>query len=125
MHKSLDYSKELRGIMLDKRPKAAVYSTLHSQRDTRAVMLLHTFCVLNGLRCIFYVDKKLPKEGLPSAWQRLLDDIAKGTYDVVITWLEAPGMADYCKQYDTQFEQVDPFVYSQSIRTSNVDIRRL
>ena len=116
-------AKDKPELNLDNRPRAAVYSTLHSQRAQRAIVLLHAFCAVNGLRCVFYLDKRKPKEGQPSGWQCLLDDISQGKFDMVITWLEAPGMAQFCEEYHTHFEQVDPFVYSQSMREGKIDLR--
>lgn len=118
-------AKDKSGVNIDKRSKTAVYSTLHSKRDNRAVVLLHAFCAINGLRCVFYLDKRISKECQPSAWQLLLEDIAKGSFDVVITWLEVPGMKEFCQEHNTYFERVDPFAYSQGLRASRVDLRHL
>lgn len=107
------------GDIIDNRPKAAVYSTARSKRDKRAIELLNVFCAVSGLRPTFYLDKQLPKEGQPPGWQRLLEDVAKGQYDVVLTWLSAPGMQEYCTEHNTRFEEVDPFVFSQAIRASS------
>lgn len=106
-------------------PKVAVYSTLHSKRDNRAIELLLVFCVLNGLNCTFYLDKTIPKEGESSNWQRFLEDIAKGSYQAAITWLSAPGVKEYCEHYNTRFEIVDPFAFSVSLRSAKVDIRSM
>lgn len=104
-------------LNIDKRPKVAVYSTISNQRSRRAVELLHLFCAFNGLHGMFYLDKKAPKEGQPSAWQRLLNDINEGKFDAVITWLEAPGMQEYCESNNTKFVEVDPFYFYQSLRS--------
>ena len=118
-------AKDKPELNIQERPKAAVYSTLHSQRDKRAVELLQIFCAISGLRCVFYLDKSIPKIGQPPGRQQLLEDIAKGLYDIVITWLEEPGMKGYCEQYKTAFEIVDPFVYFQSMRQTKTATRRL
>lgn len=109
---------------IDERPRTAVYSLLHSRRDHRAVILLHAFCAINGLRCLFYLDDKLPKEGQPSAWQRLLDDVSQGKFIGVITWLQSPEMEQFCQEHSTKFVEVDIFDWFRAMRMAKVDILR-
>ena len=93
---------------IDKRP-SAVYSLLHSRRDHRAVVLLHAFCAINGLRCLFYLDEKIPKTGQRSARQRLLEDISDGKFVGVITWMQSPELEQFCEENSTKFLEVDIF----------------
>lgn len=102
--------------MIDKRPRAAVYSFYKNKRDRRAVELLYAFCAISGLRPTMYLDKRTPKEGQPPLWQSLCQDVEAGQYQVVITWLEVPGMAEWCEARGVRFEQVDPFEFSVAMR---------
>ena len=105
--------------VIDKRPLAAVYSFYRSKRDRRAVELLYAFCAVSGLRPIFYLDRKVTREGQPPAWQHLIADVEAGKYTVVITWLEAPGMAAWCEERGVRYEQVDPFEFSVAMRETS------
>ena len=109
---------------IDTRVRAAVYSTCRNKKDSRAVELLHAFCAVNSLRCSFYLDKVISKDGSSAVWLKLLDDVSQGKFDVVLTWLDLPEMAKWCALHNTRFEQVDIFLWSQAIRTSNTDMMR-
>jgi len=107
--------------MIDKRPRAAVYSWYRTKRERRGVELLHAFCAINGLKPRFYLDKSVPAEGQPLGWRRLCEDVEAGKYDVVITSseVEAPGMDKWCEARGVRYEQVNPFEYSVALRESS------
>jgi hypothetical protein len=94
----------------DTRPRVAVYGIVRRQRDSVAQGLAVSFCFDNGWQPVEYVDKAFPRDGQPSEWARLMDDIAKGQlYGVVVRW-EVEGLFDYCEQYNTKLCILDrPF----------------
>lgn len=110
--------------MVDRRPRTAVYSLLHSRKDHRAVELLRAFCAIHGLRCVFYLDKKIPKEGQPSAWQLLLEDVSDGRFEGVITWLQLERMEQFCEEHSTKYLEVDIFDWFQAMRAAKVNVMR-
>ena len=112
------------GDAIDERPKTAVYSTTGSQRDRRAVELLRAFCALYSLRCVFYLDRKMPQEGQSNAWSRLLQDISEGKFDGVITWMQSPEMEQFCAEHGTKYLELDPFDWFQTMRAARVNILR-
>lgn len=91
----------------DTRPKVAVYGVVHSERDSLAQGLAVQWAFGGGYKAIEYVDKATPREGKASAWDRLLEDIAKGLFYGVVMWQESKGMLDYCSQYNTRFALLD------------------
>jgi len=101
---------------IDKRPKAAVYSWYRNKRDKRAVELLYMFCAVTGLRPTMYLDKRTPKEGQPALWRQLCRDVEAGQYQVVMTWLDIPGMQEWCAERGVRYEQVDPFEFFSAMR---------
>ena len=110
------------GDAIDERPKTAVYSTCHSKRDKRAIELLHAFCAVNGLRCVFYLDKRMPKGNQPSSWRWLMEDVMDGKFDLVISCLEAPGMEELCARHGAKFEQLDVFDWFRGMRARKMNI---
>ena len=95
---------------MEKRPKAGIYSIVRSERHKVAVVLLRNFCANCHWDHVTYVDYKIPKAGEPSNWQRFLDDISQHRFNLVAMWYESEGMQEYCEQYDTRFEIIDPFI---------------
>ena len=93
--------------------KAALYSVVRSDRDALAVTLMGYLCASYGWDHATYIDAKVSRSGSVSTWNwdRLLDDIAKGLYDIVLLWQEVPGLEDYCNRYNTRLELVDPLRY--------------
>jgi len=110
------------GDAIVERPKTAVYSTCHSKRDKRAIELLHAFCAVNGLRCVFYLDKRMPKGNQPSSWRWLMEDVMDGKFDLVISCLEAPGMEELCARHGAKFEQLDVFDWFRGMRARKMNI---
>lgn len=94
----------------DIRPRVGVYSIVRKRRDNVAHNLALAFCFDNGWSPVEYVDKAFPREGRPSAWSRLLDDIARGRlYGAVIRW-DVKGLFDYCEANNTKLCILDrPF----------------
>ena len=109
---------------IDTRPLVGVYSTCGSKRDRRAVELLSMFCLINGLHCIFYLDKKVAQDEHPPAWDRLCQDIAEGKFQAGLTWLDTPDMEQWCAERGVKWVQVDVFGWFQAMRTSNKDMVR-
>lgn len=93
----------------DTRPQVAVYGVVRplSERDRLAQALAVRWAITGGYKAIEYVDEARPREGKASAWDRLLEDIAKGLFYGVVMWQESKGMLDYCSQYDTGFVFLD------------------
>jgi len=111
----------MEGVLLDTRPRAAVYSWYRNKRERRAVELLRAFCAVSGLLPTFYLDRKAPRRGQPPPlWQCLCRDVEAGKYAVVITWLDVPGMGEWCEAVGVRYEQVDPFEFSVAIRANSM-----
>lgn len=90
--------------------RAAVYGLVRSENDELAQRVVVWYTREAGYDVAEYVDKAAPCPGKPSAWGRLLDDIAKGLFYGVTIWQVAEGMLEYCDRYGTRLAVVDdPF----------------
>jgi hypothetical protein len=91
----------------DTRPKVAVYGLVRSERDSLGQILAVQWAITGGYKAVEYVDKATPCPGKPSAWDSLLQDIAKGAFYGVVMWQDSTGMIDYCSQHNTGFLFLD------------------
>jgi len=78
-----------------------------TDRDRVELFLLRDFARSAGWEFHTYGDLSIPKHGNPPSWARLLEDIAKGQFDVVAMAYEAQGMREYCERFNTIYEVID------------------
>ena len=112
---------------IDKRPKVAIYSTCGSKRDMRAIELFRAFCTINNLDGVFFLDKRIGKTEHPPAWGKLCEEVSKGKFQVVLTWmdLDVAQMQRWCMQFGATFQKVEIFDWFQAMRVAKVDIRTI
>lgn len=83
--------------------KAALYGVVRTQYEQLCLVLARAFCLECDWDWCEYVDIISPQGREGSEWRRLLADVAKGDYYVVVTWQNARGMDDYCHRYGAQW----------------------
>jgi len=113
--------KTLLEELMDKRTVAAIYGTNASKRDRQAIELFRAFCLVNNLRGVLFLDKRIDNSEHPPAWDRLCDELSKGKFQIVMTWLDldVPAMERWCVQYGVKFEHIDIFEWYSAVGPSS------
>jgi len=90
------------------RRHVALYGLVRSQRERLLHTLSRAFCSQCGWVVTEYVDNVEPQSVKISRWRALLEDVAARKYYAVVMFQDAPGLDEYCRQYDTYVAVISP-----------------